>query len=124
MQQIADIASYPIQAIGEAVGSVRGDPRPSQRSSLFNRANSGPAETAAIITGVSKSSMLEDDAPYFTNNDGIPWADPTHSKTIGGIPLLSDTFLLQKQQTFNRSKNLDRMVHPCKYRVERSVVKC
>jgi catalase len=25
----------------------------------------------------------------------------------------SDTFLFQKQQTFNRSKALERMVHPC-----------
>jgi len=25
----------------------------------------------------------------------------------------SDVFLFQKQQTFNRSKNLERMVHPC-----------
>lgn len=31
-----------------------------------------------------------------------------HSKTVGGLPLVSDTFLLQKQQTFNRSKNLER----------------
>lgn len=30
-----------------------------------------------------------------------------HSKTVGGIPMVSDTFLLQKQQTFNRSKNLE-----------------
>jgi catalase len=36
-----------------------------------------------------------------------------HSKTIGGIPVASDVFLFQKQQTFNRSKNLERMVHPC-----------
>jgi catalase len=35
-----------------------------------------------------------------------------HSKTIGGIPVASDVFLFQKQQTFNRSKNLERMVHP------------
>ena len=36
-----------------------------------------------------------------------------HSKTVGGIPVASDVFLFQKQQTFNRSKNLERMVHPC-----------
>jgi catalase len=39
--------------------------------------------------------------------------DRAHSKTIGGIPVASDVFLFQKQQTFNRSKNLERMVHPC-----------
>lgn len=31
-----------------------------------------------------------------------------HSKTIGGLPLVRDTFLLQKQQTFDPSKNLER----------------
>jgi catalase len=36
-----------------------------------------------------------------------------HSKNIGGIPVASDVWLFQKQQTFNRSKNLERMVHPC-----------
>lgn len=36
-----------------------------------------------------------------------------HSKTIGGIPVASDVFLFQKQQHFNRSKQLERMVHPC-----------
>lgn len=44
---------------------------------------------------------------YFTNNEGIPLPDPTHSKNIGGIPLVSDVHLLQKQQHFNRSKNLE-----------------
>lgn len=38
--------------------------------------------------------------------------DRAHSKTVGGLPLVSDTFLLQKQQTFNRSKNLEREFGP------------
>lgn len=44
---------------------------------------------------------------YFTNNEGIPLPDAEHSKNIGGIPLVSDVHLLQKQQHFNRSKNLE-----------------
>ena len=109
-------------------------------------ANEGPAEIAAKISGVNLGGKREDDSPYFTNNEGHPWPDPyeivlsekdtsdcknrAHSKTVGGIPMVSDTFLLQKQQTFNRSKNLERtsshlgcpleanccglgMVHPC-----------
>ncbi|EDU41526.1 catalase [Pyrenophora tritici-repentis Pt-1C-BFP] len=44
---------------------------------------------------------------------GHPWPDTAHSKTVGGLPLASDVWLFQKQQTFNRSKNLERMVHPC-----------
>ncbi|KAI9811861.1 MAG: hypothetical protein M1827_005212 [Pycnora praestabilis] len=104
---------HPAQAVASAIGSSGGDPRATQRSTLFQSANEGPAEIAAKITGVTQGGKREDDAPYFTNNEGIPWPDPAHSKTVGGLPLVSDTFLLQKQQTFNRSKNLERMVHPC-----------
>ena len=67
----------------------------------------------AKVCGQVSGGKREDDAPYFTNNEGIPMPDPAHSKNIGGIPLMSDVHLMQKQQTFNRSKNLERMVHPC-----------
>lgn len=107
------MAAHPIQAATEAVGKAGGDPRAMQRSSLFQSANIGPAKIAAMLTGVQEGGKREDDGPYFTNNEGIPFPDPAHSKTVGGLPLVSDTFLLQKQQHFNRSKNLERMVHPC-----------
>lgn len=112
------MAMHPIQAAGQAVGAAGGDPRPMQLSSLFQSANEGPAKIAAKITGVNQGGKRADDGPYFTNNEGIPFPDPAQSKTVGGLPLVSDTFLLQKQQHFNRSKNLERMVHPCKYIVE------
>ncbi len=64
------------------------------------------AEIAAKITGTVKLDNKKE--PYFTNNEAIPWPDPTHCKNAGGIPVVSDTFLMQKQQTFNRSKNLER----------------
>ncbi|PVH69568.1 putative vegetative catalase [Cadophora sp. DSE1049] len=104
---------HPLQAIQSAIGSAGGDPRPLQRASLFNNANDGPAKIIAKVSGVQSGGIREDDGPYFTNNEGIPFPDPAHSKTIGGLPLASDTFLSQKQQHFNRSKNLERMVHPC-----------
>ncbi|KAF9447747.1 catalase [Macrolepiota fuliginosa MF-IS2] len=72
----------------------------------------GPMQMAAKITGVQPGGLEQDSAPYFTNNEGIPWPDPAHSKNVGGLPLISDPFLMQKQQTFNRSKTLERMVHP------------
>ncbi|KAK9573151.1 hypothetical protein V6Z98_001692 [Aspergillus fumigatus] len=107
------MASHPLQAIGEAVGAAGADPRPMQLSSLFQGANDGPAKTAAKLTGVQAAGKRADDGPYFTNNEAIPFPDPAHSKTAGGIPVASDTFLFQKQQHFNRSKPLERMVHPC-----------
>lgn len=64
-------------------------------------------------SGLVSGGMREDNAPYFTNQDGHPFPDHSHSKTVGGIPVASDTFLFQKQQAFNRHKLLERMVHPC-----------
>ncbi|KAI9796014.1 MAG: hypothetical protein M1835_004789 [Candelina submexicana] len=106
-------AQHPLQAVTAAIGSAGGDPRALQRSSFFQNANDGPAVIAAKISGVNQGGKRADDGPYFTNNEGHPFPDPAHSKTSGGIPMISDTFLLQKQQTFNRSKILERMVHPC-----------
>ncbi len=97
-----------MQALKEGLGAVGVDPRPLQRSSHFQSLNEGPAEIAAKITGLTSGGKRVDDGPYFTNNEGHPWPDPSHSKTIGGIPVASDTFLFQKQQLFNRSKILER----------------
>ncbi|KAK7908708.1 hypothetical protein PG985_016011 [Apiospora marii] len=83
------------------------------RVSHMQSANEGPADIISKVSGAVQGGKREDDGPYFTNNEGIPWPDVAHSKTIGGIPVASDVFLFQKQQTFNRSKNLERMVHPC-----------
>ncbi|KAM3065327.1 hypothetical protein ACMFMG_004289 [Clarireedia jacksonii] len=104
---------HPLQAIQQTIGAAGGDPRPMQRGTLFQSANEGPASIISKVSGVQQGGMREDNGPYFTNNEGIPFPDPAHSKTIGGLPLASDTFLFQKQQHFNRSKNLERMVHPC-----------
>ncbi|KAK6338465.1 hypothetical protein TWF730_002528 [Orbilia blumenaviensis] len=99
---------HPLKAASEIAGSLGVDPRAMQRASLFQGANDGPAITAAKITGVIAGHQREGDGPYFTNNEGAPWPDPAHSLNIGGIPVISDTFLMQKQQTFNRSKTLER----------------
>lgn len=113
MASATNPVAHPIQAAQEALGAVGVDPRPMQRASTFMNANEGPAEIIAKVSGVQKAGVRRDDAPYFTSNEGIPWPDPSHSKNIGGIPVTSDFFLMQKQQTFNRSKTLERMVHPC-----------
>jgi catalase len=112
---MSNIMSHPIQSIQEVAGAAGADPRPIQRATVFQGLNDGPASLAAKITGVSSANRQQDDAPYHTNNDGIPWLAPDHSKTIGGIPVVSDLFLMQKQQAFNRHKLLERMVHPCKF---------
>jgi catalase len=102
------MSAHPIQAVQELMGSAGIDPRPMQLSSTFQSANEGPAKIISKVSGVQSGGKREDDGPYFTNNEGIPFPDPAHSKTVGGIPVASDTFLFQKQQHFNRSKPLER----------------
>ncbi|KAI0151654.1 heme-dependent catalase [Xylariaceae sp. FL1272] len=74
--------------------------------------NDGPSRILAHVMGVDcPPGEVAEKAKYFTDNMGHPQPDPAHSKLVGGVPAVSDTFLTQKQQHFNRSKNLERMVH-------------
>lgn len=104
---------HPLQATAEAISSQVGGERRNPRASHMQSANEGPADIIAKVSGAVPGGKREDDGAYFTNNEGIPFPDPAHSKTVGGIPVASDVFLFQKQQHFNRSKQLERMVHPC-----------
>lgn len=67
---------HPMQAVAAVAGSVGMDPRPLQKSSFFQGANNGPAEVAAMISGVVDGGKRKDDGPYFTNNEAIPYPDP------------------------------------------------
>ncbi|EKG22516.1 Catalase [Macrophomina phaseolina MS6] len=108
-----DPLQHPLQATAMAIGAEVQGERRAPRMSHMQSANEGPADIIGKVSGAVQGGKREDDGAYFTNNEGIPWPDAEHSKTIGGIPLASDVFLFQKQQHFNRSKNLERMVHPC-----------
>ncbi|RYP68285.1 hypothetical protein DL771_006787 [Monosporascus sp. 5C6A] len=108
-----DPRQHPLKATAAAIGmAAQGEGR-APRMSHMQGANEGPADVIAKVSGAVEGGKREDDGPYFTNNEGIPFPDPAHSKTVGGLPLASDVFLFQKQQHFNRSKLLERMVHPC-----------
>jgi len=99
---------HPLQATAMAIkGATDGEARP-PRAMHVQSMNEGPADIIGKVSGAVQGGKREDDGPYFTNNEGIPIPDAEHSKNIGGIPLVSDVHLLQKQQTFNRSKNLER----------------
>ncbi|PSK51616.1 Catalase-1 isoform B [Elsinoe australis] len=95
--------------MSKVADAISGD----RREAHMMSANEGPMSIISKVSGHSTGGKREDDGPYFTNSEGIPLPDAEHSKNIGGIPLVSDVHLLQKQQRFNRSKNLERMVHPC-----------
>ncbi|KAK5937424.1 hypothetical protein PMZ80_010431 [Knufia obscura] len=74
-----------------------------------------PAQIASDTAGVTQPS----DAPTqgsenITDNFGRPWPmDGAHALNVGGMPVTSDPFLFEKQQTFVREKVLERRVHPC-----------
>jgi catalase len=98
---------HPLDAIASGIqGATSGEIR-APRVAHNMSTNEGPADIIAKVSGYTTGGKREDDGPYFTNNEGIPIPDVSHSKNIGGIPLVSDVHLLQKQQTFNRSKNLE-----------------
>ncbi|RYO74371.1 hypothetical protein DL764_010896 [Monosporascus ibericus] len=108
-----DPRQHPLKATAAAIGMASQGEGRAPRMSHMQGANEGPADVIAKVSGAVEGGKREDDGPYFTNNEGIPFPDPAHSKTVGGLPLASDVFLFQKQQHFNRSKLLERMVHPC-----------
>jgi catalase len=74
----------------------------------------GPAQIAAKISGVSKPKVTEftNSSQHISNLYGNPWpADGAHALNVG-IPVTSDPFLFEKQQTFVREKIVERRVHP------------
>lgn len=59
------------------------------------------------------SDSLSQSSQFITNNFGAPWpADGAHAMNVGGLPVTSDPFLFEKQQTFVREKIVERRVHP------------
>ncbi|KAI0071334.1 catalase [Panus rudis PR-1116 ss-1] len=100
--------------IQETLAKIPGvDPRVMQRSQFFSGMNDGPASTAARLAGLVQEAHAKDDSPIYTSNFGQPIPDPAHCLNIGGIPYQGDALMLEKQQAFDRSKILERIVHPC-----------
>ena len=70
-----DPAQHPLQATAQAIqGAVQGEGR-APRISHMASANEGPADIIAKVSGAVQGGKREDDGPYFTNNEGIPWPD-------------------------------------------------
>ncbi|DAZ97860.1 TPA: hypothetical protein N0F65_003287 [Lagenidium giganteum] len=64
----------------------------------------------ARLTG--KKPPVQDPATVITTAFGHPLPSITSALQVDGRPVSSDVFLFEKQQTFNRAKTLERMVHP------------
>ncbi|PUU77755.1 catalase [Tuber borchii] len=89
-------SGHPIQASESSLGMADNDPGAGQEASFFSGHSLGPEG---------------DDGTYITNNNGTPYPDYAHSKNVGGVPVISDTLLFEKWQTFNRSQTLGRVAH-------------
>jgi len=100
-----------VQKVMEQVPGA--DPRPSQRMSAFSGMNDGAATTAARIAGLVQKEQAKDDSPFYTSNFGQVIPNQGGMLNVGGIPVQSDSLLLEKQQAFDRSKIQERIVHPC-----------
>ncbi|UZP43695.1 hypothetical protein NXS19_011507 [Fusarium pseudograminearum] len=87
-----DPRKHPLQAIVAAIG-VKAQEGCQTRSSHFQ----GPADVIAKVSGAQSGGKREDGNSDLPNNKGTPRPNPTYSKTVGGLPLVSDTFLLHSR---------------------------
>lgn len=67
-------------------------------------------KVSSILNPLSSSN---DVPPTLSSVNGYRLGDVTHCLNIGGYPVVSDGILFEKQQTFNRSKIVERAVHAC-----------
>lgn len=71
-----DPLQHPLEATAQAIqGAVQGEGR-APRISHMGSSNEGPADIIAKVSGSVQGGKREDDGPYFTNNEGIPFPDP------------------------------------------------
>jgi catalase len=67
-------------------------------------------KVSSVLNPLSSSNNVP---PTLTSVNGYRLGDATHCLHIGGHPVVSDGILFEKQQTFNRSKIVERAVHAC-----------
>lgn len=69
------ITQHPLEAIKTGIqSSTTGESRGNRVTHMMS-ANEGPADIAAKISGCVAGGIRTDDAPYFTNNEAIPFPD-------------------------------------------------
>ncbi|KAL2135485.1 hypothetical protein VTI74DRAFT_8344 [Chaetomium olivicolor] len=76
-----DLRQHPLLATVAAIAADLQDEHRNPRASHMQSAKEGPVY---IIAKVSPEGKCEDEL-YVTNNEGIPFPDPVHSKTLSGI---------------------------------------
>jgi catalase len=80
-----DPLQHPLEAISQSIQSVTGEAR-APRQSHMGSANEGPADIIAKVSGSVQGGMREDNGPYFTNNEGIPFPEQYVSHRVPYTP--------------------------------------
>lgn len=71
-----DTQQHPLESIATGIMSATSGEKRGNRVSHMMSANEGPMDIIAKVSGVVQGGKREDDGPYFTNNEGIPFPDP------------------------------------------------
>jgi catalase len=67
---------HPLESIATGISSAATGEKRGNRVSHLMSSNEGPADIIAKVSGTVQGGKREDDGPYFTNNEGIPFPDP------------------------------------------------
>ncbi|CAF0724044.1 unnamed protein product [Adineta steineri] len=78
-----------------------------------NQTNKDSSLIGTVTSLLKPLSGNSDVPPTLTSVNGYRLGDATHCLNINGYPVVSDGILFEKQQTFNRSKIVERAVHAC-----------
>ena len=121
-QVLVDAQSNPInidkRSLTTIIDAQSGQLDPPVRSNLIQGDETQSTKDKSFFEKVSslinpQSATSSDVPPTLTSVNGYRLGDVTHCLNIGGYPVVSDGILFEKQQTFNRSKIVERAVHAC-----------
>jgi catalase len=71
-----DLSQHPLEATATAIASAAKGENKGTRAFHMMSANEGPMDIISKVSGVTQGGKREDDGPYYTNNEGIPFPDP------------------------------------------------
>ena len=69
-------AQHPLQAMAQTISAGTSGERRAPRMTHMQSANEGPADIISKVSGATAGGIRQDNAPYFTNNEGHPFPDP------------------------------------------------
>jgi catalase len=71
-----DFGQHPLEATATAIATATKGENKGSRAFHMMSAKEGPMDIISKVAGVTRGGKREDDAPYYTNNEGIPFPDP------------------------------------------------